>query len=157
MLFDSSTLSPRALIDGPALTDIRTSAVSVAAIRDALERDAGTLDIVVFGAGGDRDRPKRPEMGATAARLADLVVVTSDNPRSEDPADIIDEIVAGISDDDRSRVDIEVDRAAAIKLAITLAEPGDIVIVAGSPRPPAAGDHGVMDWATSWSAFTPAA
>ena len=96
----------------------------------ALVDDRGRV-IVVFGAGGDRDRPKRPEMGATAARLADLVVVTSDNPRSEDPADIIEEIVAGIPDDDRSRVEIEVDRAAAIRMAITLAEPGDIVIVAG--------------------------
>ncbi len=87
--------------------------------------------IVVFGAGGDRDRPKRPEMGSTAVRLADLVVVTSDNPRSEDPAQIIDEIVAGITDDDRSRVEVEADRAAAIRMAITLAEPGDIVIIAG--------------------------
>jgi UDP-N-acetylmuramoyl-L-alanyl-D-glutamate--2,6-diaminopimelate ligase len=60
-----------------------------------------------------------------------IVVVTSDNPRSENPNDIIDDIVAGIADDDRSRVEIEVDRAAAIRLAITLAEPGDIVIVAG--------------------------
>jgi UDP-N-acetylmuramoyl-L-alanyl-D-glutamate--2,6-diaminopimelate ligase len=102
----------------------------VIAAAGALLGDRGRV-IVVFGAGGDRDRPKRPEMGATAARLADLVVVTSDNPRSEDPTDIIDDIVSGIPDDDRSRVEIEVDRAAAIKLAITLAEPGDIVIVAG--------------------------
>jgi UDP-N-acetylmuramoyl-L-alanyl-D-glutamate--2,6-diaminopimelate ligase len=102
----------------------------VIAAAGALVGDRGRV-IVVFGAGGDRDRPKRPEMGATAARLADLVVLTSDNPRSENPADIIDDIVGGISDDDRSRVEIEVDRAAAIKLAITLAEPGDIVIVAG--------------------------
>jgi UDP-N-acetylmuramoyl-L-alanyl-D-glutamate--2,6-diaminopimelate ligase len=87
--------------------------------------------IVVFGAGGDRDRPKRPEMGSTAARLADLVIVTSDNPRSENPESIIDEIVAGIPDDDRSRVEIEADRAAAIRMAIALAEPGDIVIIAG--------------------------
>jgi UDP-N-acetylmuramoyl-L-alanyl-D-glutamate--2,6-diaminopimelate ligase len=87
--------------------------------------------IVVFGAGGDRDRAKRPEMGATAARLADLVVVTSDNPRSEDPAAIVAEILAGISDDDRSRVEVQLDRAAAIKMAITLAEPGDIVVIAG--------------------------
>jgi UDP-N-acetylmuramoyl-L-alanyl-D-glutamate--2,6-diaminopimelate ligase len=102
----------------------------VIAAAGALVGDRGRV-IVVFGAGGDRDRPKRPEMGTTAARLADLVVVTSDNPRSENPADIIDDIVAGISEDDRSRVEIETDRAAAIKLAITLAEPGDIVIVAG--------------------------
>jgi UDP-N-acetylmuramoyl-L-alanyl-D-glutamate--2,6-diaminopimelate ligase len=102
----------------------------VIAAAGALVGDRGRV-IVAFGAGGDRDRPKRPEMGATAARLADLVVVTSDNPRSEDPADIIEDIVAGIPDDDRSRVEIEVDRAAAIRLAITLAEPGDIVIVAG--------------------------
>jgi UDP-N-acetylmuramoyl-L-alanyl-D-glutamate--2,6-diaminopimelate ligase len=87
--------------------------------------------IVVFGAGGDRDRPKRPEMGATAARLADLVVVTSDNPRSEPPGEIIAEILSGVADDDRPRVDVEPDRAAAIRMAITLAEPGDIVIIAG--------------------------
>ena len=93
--------------------------------------------IVVFGAGGDRDRPKRPEMGATAARLADLVVVTSDNPRSEDPADIIDDILAGIPDDDRRRVEVEIDRAAAIELAITMAEPGDVVSSpARATRPP---------------------
>ncbi len=102
----------------------------VIAAAGALVGERGRV-IVVFGAGGDRDRPKRPEMGATAARLADLVVVTSDNPRSEDPAAIIDEIVAGIPDDDRSRVEVEVDRAAAIRMAITLAEPGDIVIIAG--------------------------
>lgn len=87
--------------------------------------------IVVFGAGGDRDREKRPAMGAVAARLADLVVVTSDNPRSEDPRAIIDAVVAGIGADDRDRVEVVVDRAAAIKTAITLAEPGDMVIIAG--------------------------
>jgi UDP-N-acetylmuramoyl-L-alanyl-D-glutamate--2,6-diaminopimelate ligase len=102
----------------------------VIAAAGALVGDRGRV-IVVFGAGGDRDRPKRPEMGATAARLADLVVVTSDNPRSETPADIVDEIVAGIPDHDRSRVETEIDRAAAIRMAITLAEPGDIVIIAG--------------------------
>ena len=87
--------------------------------------------IVVFGAGGDRDREKRPMMGATASRMADLVVVTSDNPRNEDPAAIIDEVVAGVADRDRDRVEIEPDRAAAIRLAISLAEPGDVVIIAG--------------------------
>lgn len=87
--------------------------------------------IVVFGAGGNRDREKRPLMGAAAARLADLVVVTSDNPRDEDPAAIIDQILAGVGERDRQRVEIEPDRAAAIELAISLAEPGDLVIVAG--------------------------
>jgi UDP-N-acetylmuramoyl-L-alanyl-D-glutamate--2,6-diaminopimelate ligase len=87
--------------------------------------------IVVFGAGGDRDRPKRPEMGATAARMADLVVVTSDNPRSEDPADIVDDILAGVHESDRRRVEVELDRAAAIELAITTATPGDVVVIAG--------------------------
>ena len=88
--------------------------------------------IVVFGAGGDRDRDKRPLMGATAARLADLVVVTSDNPRTEDPTAIIDQIVDGIRDTDREP---HRDRArpglGAIKLAISLAYPGDMVIIAG--------------------------
>ncbi|WP_205528822.1 UDP-N-acetylmuramoyl-L-alanyl-D-glutamate--2,6-diaminopimelate ligase [Desertimonas flava] len=87
--------------------------------------------IVVFGAGGDRDRDKRPAMGAVAARLADIAVVTSDNPRSEDPRAIIDAVVAGIGADDRGRVEVVVDRADAIKTAITLAEPGDMVIIAG--------------------------
>jgi len=87
--------------------------------------------IVVFGAGGDRDRDKRPLMGATAARLADLAVVTSDNPRTEDPAAIIDQIVEGINDRDRDRIEVEPDRATAIELAISLAAPGDMVIIAG--------------------------
>jgi UDP-N-acetylmuramoyl-L-alanyl-D-glutamate--2,6-diaminopimelate ligase len=87
--------------------------------------------IVVFGAGGDRDRSKRPLMGSAASRMADLTVVTSDNPRSEDPMAIIDEILSGVGDGDRDRVEIEPDRAAAIRLGISLAEPGDMVIVAG--------------------------
>jgi UDP-N-acetylmuramoyl-L-alanyl-D-glutamate--2,6-diaminopimelate ligase len=87
--------------------------------------------IVVFGAGGDRDRSKRPLMGSAASRMADLTVVTSDNPRSEDPMAIIDEILSGVADHDRDRVEVEPDRAAAIRLGISLAEPGDMVIVAG--------------------------
>ncbi len=84
--------------------------------------------ICVFGCGGDRDRDKRPLMGAIAGRLADVPVVTSDNPRSEDPAAIIGEILAGI---DREGVIVEADRRAAIGTGIELAEPGDIVIIAG--------------------------
>jgi UDP-N-acetylmuramoyl-L-alanyl-D-glutamate--2,6-diaminopimelate ligase len=82
---------------------------------------------VVFGAGGDRDRSKRPLMGEIAARLADDVIVTSDNPRSEDPEAIIEEILAGI---DRP-VQHDPDRRRAIQQAIASAGPGDVVVIAG--------------------------
>jgi UDP-N-acetylmuramoyl-L-alanyl-D-glutamate--2,6-diaminopimelate ligase len=82
---------------------------------------------VVFGCGGDRDRGKRPLMGEIARRLADRVIVTSDNPRSEEPGAIIDEILAGSGTD----VEHDVDRRAAIELAIGSARPGDVVVIAG--------------------------
>jgi UDP-N-acetylmuramoyl-L-alanyl-D-glutamate--2,6-diaminopimelate ligase len=85
--------------------------------------------ISVFGAGGDRDRGKRPLMGRTGAELSDLAIVTSDNPRSEDPGAIVAEVLAGI--DDRGGVEAEVDRRAAIALALSHAEPGDTVVIAG--------------------------
>ena len=85
--------------------------------------------ISVFGAGGDRDRAKRPLMGRAGAELSDLAIVTSDNPRSEDPQAILAEVLAGI--DDRSGVEAEVDRRAAIALALSRAEPGDTVVIAG--------------------------
>ncbi|MGB0114733.1 MAG: UDP-N-acetylmuramoyl-L-alanyl-D-glutamate--2,6-diaminopimelate ligase [Ilumatobacteraceae bacterium] len=87
--------------------------------------------IVVFGCGGGRDRAKRPEMGAVAARLADRVVVTSDNPRREDPALIIGEIVEGIEPAARSSVTTNPDRRAAIGDALALAGRGDVVVIAG--------------------------
>jgi UDP-N-acetylmuramoyl-L-alanyl-D-glutamate--2,6-diaminopimelate ligase len=83
--------------------------------------------IVVVGAGGDRDRGKRPMMGRIASELADVAIVTSDNPRSEDPQAIIDEIVAGA----RNGIEIEPDRAAAIMRAVALAREGDVVVIAG--------------------------
>lgn len=82
---------------------------------------------VVFGCGGDRDRGKRPLMGEIASRLADHVVVTSDNPRSEDPEAIIAEILTGVS----GAVEHEVDRRVAIERALTAADPGDVVVIAG--------------------------
>jgi UDP-N-acetylmuramoyl-L-alanyl-D-glutamate--2,6-diaminopimelate ligase len=86
--------------------------------------------IVVFGCGGDRDRAKRPLMGRAATSRADLTVVTSDNPRSEDPAAIIAEIVPGAAQGGGSYV-VEPDRRAAIAAALEAARPGDVVVVAG--------------------------
>jgi UDP-N-acetylmuramoyl-L-alanyl-D-glutamate--2,6-diaminopimelate ligase len=94
----------------------------------ARELTAGRV-IVVFGAGGDRDHGKRPQMGEAAGELADLVVLTTDNPRGEDPAAIIDAVKQGIAAP--TDVRIEPDRAAAIALAVAAADPGDVVLVAG--------------------------
>jgi UDP-N-acetylmuramoyl-L-alanyl-D-glutamate--2,6-diaminopimelate ligase len=92
--------------------------------------------ITVFGCGGDRDRSKRPLMGMVAARLSDVVVITSDNPRSEDPARIIGEIERGIPAGSQASsraliVESLVDRAAAIERAVSMAAPGDVVLIAG--------------------------
>jgi UDP-N-acetylmuramoyl-L-alanyl-D-glutamate--2,6-diaminopimelate ligase len=94
-------------------------------LRSAREVATNRL-VCVFGCGGDRDRGKRPVMGRLARELADVAIVTSDNPRSEDPIVIIDEIVAGAAD-----LAVEPDRRAAIAQAIELAEPGDVVVIAG--------------------------
>jgi UDP-N-acetylmuramoyl-L-alanyl-D-glutamate--2,6-diaminopimelate ligase len=87
--------------------------------------------IVVFGAGGDRDRGKRPLMGEIAARLADVALVTSDNPRSEEPEAIIAEILGGIPGDAPARIEHDADRRASIHRAIGLAASGDVVVIAG--------------------------
>ncbi len=124
-----STDAPTVLVDY-AHTPDSLEQVLVAARRLAAGRVA-----VVFGCGGDRDHTKRPQMGAVAARLADHVVVTSDNPRSEDPAAIISAVLAGIDQSEgpatTARVDVEADRAAAIALAIEGATKGDVVVIAG--------------------------
>ena len=83
--------------------------------------------ICVFGCGGDRDRGKRPLMGAVASQAADLCIVTSDNPRSEDPDAIIADIVQGVE----GQVEVEPDRARALARAIEAARPGDVVVIAG--------------------------
>ena len=93
-----------------------------------LVKPAGKL-VVVFGCGGDRDRTKRPKMGAVACRLADKVVVTSDNPRTEDPAAIIREVLAGVPAG--AKVLVEPDRANAIMHAVSSAGSGDVVLLAG--------------------------
>jgi UDP-N-acetylmuramoyl-L-alanyl-D-glutamate--2,6-diaminopimelate ligase len=98
-------------------------------LQSARELASGRV-LVVFGAGGDRDRAKRPVMGEIAARLADHAIVTSDNPRSEAPEAIIDEILRGIPPG-ASHVEREADRQAAIARSIALAEPGDVVVIAG--------------------------
>ena len=99
-------------------------------LETALRAARGIADgrvIVVFGAGGDRDRGKRPLMGKVAADNADVVIVTSDNPRSEDPLAIIQDVLQGAGVD----VEIDVDRRSAIRRALDLAEEGDVVLVAG--------------------------
>jgi UDP-N-acetylmuramoyl-L-alanyl-D-glutamate--2,6-diaminopimelate ligase len=95
-------------------------------LRAARELTGGRLH-VVFGAGGDRDRDKRPLMGAAAVQNADRVIVTSDNPRSEEPGSIIEQILVGTGEG----VEHEVDRRAAIAQAIGSAEDGDVVVIAG--------------------------
>ena len=104
---------------------------------DALENVLCTMSeisdgrlIALFGCGGDRDKTKRPKMGAIAARLADFVIVTSDNPRTERPEDIIADIVAGIGTDAAPYVVVQ-DRREAIAYAIDNHQPGDIIVLAG--------------------------
>jgi UDP-N-acetylmuramoyl-L-alanyl-D-glutamate--2,6-diaminopimelate ligase len=87
--------------------------------------------IAVFGCGGDRDRGKRPQMGAIATRVADVTIVTSDNPRSEEPAAIVEEILAGTRPDRSHTVEAILERRAAIARAIELARAGDVVVIAG--------------------------
>jgi UDP-N-acetylmuramyl-tripeptide synthetase len=100
-------------------------------LKTAKEFVRGRL-IVVFGCGGDRDRTKRPIMGRIATVYADRIIVTSDNPRSEDPERIIAEIVAGITEaSPRSCYEAVSDRKAAIKLAMSIADAGDVILIAG--------------------------
>src|SRR5690606_31207011 len=87
--------------------------------------------IVVFGCGGDRDRSKRPKMAQVACKLADRVIITSDNPRTENPATIIRDILAGVSEPAGDRVTVEIDRAKAIALAVEQADADDTVLLAG--------------------------
>ncbi len=107
---------------------------------DALERALGAVRPLVgpggrllcaFGAGGDKDRTKRPRMGAVAARMADVAIVTSDNPRTEEPMSIIGMILEGMDEASRRRAVVEPDRARAIEWAVDDAREGDILVIAG--------------------------
>jgi UDP-N-acetylmuramyl-tripeptide synthetase len=119
---------------------------------DALEKVLGALRpavvaggelVCVFGCGGDRDLGKRPQMGAVAARLADRIVVTSDNPRSEDPGTIAQAVVRGIREAGSRRWTIENDRRAAIRGTIAAAQRDDVVLVAGKGHETYQEHHGV--------------
>jgi UDP-N-acetylmuramoyl-L-alanyl-D-glutamate--2,6-diaminopimelate ligase len=112
-----------AIVDYAHTPDALTNVLRAA--RETISAAAGRL-FVVFGCGGDRDAGKRPEMGAVAQRLADVVIVTNDNPRSEDPASIARAILGGAP-----QAHVELDRRAAIRDAIGRARAGDVVVIAG--------------------------
>ena len=118
-----------------------TAIVDYAHTPDALENVLSTINeimagkgriITVCGCGGDRDKGKRPLMAAVAARLSQVVVITSDNPRSEDPKAIADDMLAGVTDPCmRARIIVNLDRREAIRTAAALAAPGDLILIAG--------------------------
>lgn len=136
-----STLTP---VDG-RFENIRsangtTAIVDYAHTPDALLNVIGTINgirtagqrlICVVGCGGDRDRTKRPEMAHEAARACEQLILTSDNPRSEEPADILADMQAGLTDDERKHTLTIADRREAIRTAVALAASGDIILVAG--------------------------
>jgi len=97
----------------------------------ASDRSADSKLWVVFGCGGDKDRTKRPRMGQTASEIADEIIVTSDNPRTERPSAIIDEVLSGIPASARTRVTVQADRARAIRHAVSEAAPRDVIVIAG--------------------------
>jgi UDP-N-acetylmuramoyl-L-alanyl-D-glutamate--2,6-diaminopimelate ligase len=103
-------------------------ATTLRSVRDAI--GARTL-CVVFGCGGNRDTTKRPRMGRVACSHADRVVLTSDNPRTEPPNAIIDDVLAGLDDEERARVEVHADRATAIRAAIEQASPDEVIVIAG--------------------------
>jgi UDP-N-acetylmuramoyl-L-alanyl-D-glutamate--2,6-diaminopimelate ligase len=113
------------------LVDYAHTPDSLENVLQAARRITGGRVISVFGCGGDRDREKRPLMGRAGAELSDLAVVTSDNPRSEDPGAIIEEIRTGIPEDPHAEVIVEPDRRAAIALALARAGADDTVVIAG--------------------------
>jgi len=111
------------------IVDFAHTADELENLLDAVRMISSGEVIVAFGCGGDRDRSKRPVMGAIAEELAERVIVTTDNPRSEDPAAIAEDVLEGMRDP--SRCEVHVDRREAIARAVEMASPGDIVVLAG--------------------------
>ena len=121
-------------LDVTAFVDYSHKPGAVEAVLRSLRPVTRGSLIIVLGCGGDRDRAKRPMMGAAAASLADVAILTSDNPRTEDPLAILTAMLDGVlsvPQDDRARVIVEPDRAAAIAQAVALAASGDVIVVAG--------------------------
>jgi UDP-N-acetylmuramyl-tripeptide synthetase len=133
--------APEIVVDYAHTPDALEKAIR--ALRPLADARGGQL-WCVFGCGGDRDATKRPMMGAIAQQLADRVVVTSDNPRTEDPGSIVGQIVAGMKDPIGSlRVQTEVDRRLAILETVAAAAPVDVVLVAGKGHEDYQEIHGV--------------
>jgi UDP-N-acetylmuramoyl-L-alanyl-D-glutamate--2,6-diaminopimelate ligase len=108
--------------------DYAHTPTAIERVLSALKKYTNGNLVLVFGCGGDRDKDKRPKMGAIASRLADHVIVTSDNPRSEPPERIIDDIISGIEHNNYKVIE---DRKSAIQHAVTMRRENDIVLVAG--------------------------
>ncbi len=130
--------APRGRLDRIPLKNGAIAVIDYAHTPDALRNILETLKslphkrlLTVFGCGGDRDHGKRPQMGEIAVNLSDFVIITSDNPRSEDPSTIIEDILAGIPKNMRSKVGLEPDRKNAIELALSRANDGDMILIAG--------------------------
>ena len=117
------------VVDYAHTDDALRNLTSIARDFASRSRSSGRV-ITVFGCGGDRDKTKRPLMGQAAAQGSDFVVLTSDNPRSEDPLKIMDDVLPGL-DGNRDRHVLEPERKAAIRLALKKAQPGDVVLIAG--------------------------
>ncbi|MCC6678198.1 MAG: UDP-N-acetylmuramoyl-L-alanyl-D-glutamate--2,6-diaminopimelate ligase [Phycisphaerales bacterium] len=120
--------APRVFVDYAHTDDALKNVLT--AVREGMKDGPGKL-WAVFGCGGDKDRTKRPRMGAVASEIADRVIVTSDNPRSENPRDIVNQIIEGIRLARRAGMTVHVEREEAINFAIREADPADVIIIAG--------------------------
>ncbi len=126
-----NTLGLTVVIDYAHTDDALRNLIAIARELAGSDSEKHGRVLTLFGCGGDRDRTKRPKMGRAAGEGSDIVIVTSDNPRSEDPATVAEEAMAGVRETGCRHAFIELDRAAAIAQIIHLAQPGDVVLVAG--------------------------